>query len=95
MACDMPLLRPDIIDRLYTKLLIDKTRIAVAHDGDRLQPLCSLIHRSCLAALKRALEENKLKVVQWITEQNPAIADCSDIKDAFININTLNDIKSP
>ena len=86
--CDAPLVPRDLGERLSTALNDAHARVAVAHDGQRLQPLFSLLHRDCAAGLRGYLEGGERKAMAWITARDPAIADFSDRADAFMNLNT-------
>ena len=85
--CDSPLVCGDLVTRLRTALELDKTRIAVAHDGARLQPVFALLERSLLDDLVRYLDDGGRKIDRWYAEHGYAQADFSDVADSFANIN--------
>lgn len=89
--CDCPQLPADLVARLYLAMQQQQRPLAIVHDGERLQPLIALIHRSLLASLQTDIDARRLKVHRWIETQSPAIAQFDDAA-AFTNINTPQDL---
>lgn len=89
--CDSPLICDDLVSRLHAALSAAQTRIAVAHDGDRLQPVFALLGRTLLDDLVRYLDDGGRKVDRWYEAQGYAIADFSDVPGSFENINAPTD----
>ncbi|MEJ2114676.1 MAG: molybdenum cofactor guanylyltransferase MobA [Gammaproteobacteria bacterium] len=90
--CDGPLIAKDLVSKLYSALNKDKdTKIAVAHDGKRLQPVYALINRELHKSLLNYLMTGKRKIDLWYTQHNFKAVDFSDKQDCFININTPED----
>jgi len=85
--CDSPLLCGDLVRRLYAALSETGSRIAVAHDGGRLQPVFALLDRSLLDDLTRYLDGGGRKIDQWYAEHGYSTADFSDVPESFSNIN--------
>ena len=85
--CDSPLVCGDLVTRLRTALTRDDTRIAVAHDGQRLQPVFALLERNLLDDLMRYLDNGGRKIDRWYEEHGYAQADFSDVADSFANFN--------
>ena len=85
--CDSPLVCGDLVTRLRAALSRENTRIAVAHDGKRLQPVFALLERSLLDELMRYLDSGERKIDRWFAEHGYALADFSDVADSFANIN--------
>lgn len=88
--CDTPFL-PDYLLQRLNNALDDDHDIAVAHDGQRLQPLCMLLRRSCLAAINASLEKGHYKVESWCREQRMALAHFESPR-IFTNLNTLEEV---
>ncbi len=88
VPCDSPLLPPDLVARLYVALARNHAEISVAHDGNRMQPVFSLLHRSLLDSLSCFLREGERKIDRWFARHNVAMADFSSQPDIFLNINT-------
>ena len=89
--CDSPLLCRDMVQRLYGALQKEGTRIAVAHDGSRLQPVFVLLDCSLLDDLAGHLADGGRKIDHWYAKHGYAVADCSDVPESFLNINAPDD----
>jgi molybdenum cofactor guanylyltransferase len=85
--CDSPLVCGDLVTRLRAALSRDNRRIAVAYDGERLQPVFALLERGLLDDLMRYLDSGGRKIDRWYAEHGYAQADFSDVADSFANIN--------
>lgn len=87
---------PFIADNLAQRLIenIENNKIAIAHDGERLQPTFSLIHKSLESSLKDFLQKGERKTRVWMQQQSHAVVDFSDQTDAFININTQDELNN-
>jgi molybdopterin-guanine dinucleotide biosynthesis protein A len=85
--CDSPLVCDDLVQRLHAALSEAGTRIAVAHDGERLQPVFALLESTLLDDLVRYLDSGGRKIDQWYAEHGFARADFSDVAESFANIN--------
>lgn len=86
--CDSPLLPGDLAARLLAALREGSAELAVAHDGERLQPVFALIDVSLRPSLEQALANDERKIDRWYGQHVMAVADFSDRKDAFRNVNT-------
>lgn len=86
VPCDCPFLPVDLYARLAAAMTADNG-LALAHDGERLQPLFMLLRRDRLRALEHYLEGGSRKVEGWCLAQNPALVHFTD-SHAFMNINT-------
>lgn len=85
--CDSPLVCADLVARLRAALTSAGKRIAVAHDGERLQPVFALLERGLLDDLERYLDSGGRKIDRWYAENGYAVADFSDVAGTFANIN--------
>ncbi|MFK7816277.1 MAG: molybdenum cofactor guanylyltransferase MobA [Gammaproteobacteria bacterium] len=93
--CDGPLIAHDLVTRLYSamessnaKTPTTEVEIAVAHDGQRLQPVYALISCSLHQSLLDYLSDGERKIDRWYAQHNFKAVDFSDKQDCFININT-------
>lgn len=91
IPCDSPLLPPDLVQRLALALKSEDAELAVAHDGERLQPVFALIGVELLPSLQQFLDRGDRKIDLWYAEHRMARADFSDIPEIFLNINTPGD----
>ena len=88
VPCDSPLLVDDLVVRLLAAVPEQGSGIAVAHDGNRLQPVFSLIHRDLAQDLLDFLHSGGRKIDLWLDRHIWARVDFSDHQDMFLNINT-------
>jgi len=88
LPCDGPLLPGDLVERLIDALADNNAEIAVVHDGDRMQPVYSLIPATLTDSLNAFLDSGERKIDLWYKQHRVALADYSDCPEAFRNINT-------
>lgn len=86
---DAPLLPLDLASRLQQAL---PASLVICHDGERLQPLFGLYHRSLASSILTFLESGNRKLTQWCMEQNPEIVTIGDI-NVFANLNTATELQ--
>lgn len=92
VPCDAPRLPADLAGRLLAALQQEKSEIAVAHDGQRMQPVHALISRELRGSLEAFLASGERKIDRWYNMHKLAQADFSDRPEAFVNINTLDQL---
>ena len=74
-------------------MLVATAQLAsVAHDGDYIQPVFALMHTGLLDSLLEYLNRGERKISKWYDQHKVATVDFSDKPEAFININTPDDI---
>ena len=88
LPCDGPLISNDLVARLQNCLQKNPSKIAVAYDGQRLQPTYALIPINWLSNLNQYLDNGGRKIYQWYAENNAIHCDFSDSPEIFTNINT-------
>jgi len=86
--CDGPLLSHDYVSRLHQQLAACQSKICVAHDGHRLQPVYALIDTSLMSSLTAFLAAGDRKIDLWYQQEHYCSADFSDCSKIFTNINT-------
>ena len=95
VPCDGPFVAPDLAARLagaLTQSCADApAELAVADDGERLQPVYALLAVDLAGSLSRFLAEGERKIDRWYARHRYAVADMSDCPRCFTNINTLED----
>ena len=67
--------------------------INVAYDGDRIQPVYSLINCDLINSLDQFLKTGQRKIDKWYSNCSTNKIDFSDDKKMFININDQNELK--
>jgi len=89
LPCDGPLIAGDLVERLIFASNEENAEIAVAHDGDRMQPVYSLIPVTLTESLGDFLDSGERKIDLWYKQHRVALADFSDCPETFRNINTV------
>jgi len=87
VPCDGPRVPADMAKRLRDALEQQHGMIAVAHDGERLQPVHALIDSRLLPDLQAFLAEGGRKIDTWYARHAFISVDFSDQRAAFGNIN--------
>ncbi len=90
--CDTPFLPPDLAQRLLTQARASGVRLACAADDTQTHPATMLMHRSLLSSLAECLTQGQLKVQAWQTAHGCAVARFPGATQAFMNINTPDDL---
>lgn len=91
LPCDGPFSPPDLVARMATALEKEHADIAVAHDGERLQPVYALLPINLLPSLESFLAAGERKIDLWYAQHKMARVDFSDVAKTFRNINTPQD----
>ena len=92
VPADSPFIPADLVSRLLQNIKSEK--VVLAHDGAQLQPTFALIHTSLEPSLAQFLQQGERKTRVWMQQQAHLIVDFSDQPDAFININTKDDLEN-
>ena len=88
VPCDSPMLCADLVSRMYRLCTACNAEVAVAHDGDRLQPVFSLMRVTVADSILDFLASGERKIDRWLSECDTVTVDFSDARDSFINVNT-------
>jgi len=88
VPCDAPLLPKDLVSRLVEAAGDSRPLAVIPHDGTRLQPLFGLYSLEALPSLEEFLNSGQRKVGIWVESLSPQVVDFSDQPDAFLNINS-------
>ena len=91
LPCDGPFSPPDLVARMTTALEKEHADIAVAHDGERLQPVYALLPICLLSSLESFLAAGERKIDLWYAQHKMVRVDFSDVAKTFRNINTPQD----
>lgn len=86
--CDGPFLARDLAARLMGALVREDAELAVASDGERLQPVHALIPVALAESLADFLASGERKIDRWYARHRVARADFSDRPESFANINS-------
>lgn len=93
VPCDSPFVPVDLVQRLAATLQDAKAEIAVAHNGERMQPVFSLLDTGLLSALEGFLGRGDRKIDRWFAEHRTTIVDFSDKPETFLNVNTPEEVR--
>jgi len=88
VPCDTPLLPIDLIERMVEAIEQQGAQACTVSDGERLHPVVLLVRRSLLTGLRDYLTAGGRKVHDWFYSIPHCSADFSDQPQAFVNINT-------
>ncbi len=94
VPCDCPTISTTLRQRMMETLLITQADIAVAVDGERMQPVFSLIPCRLKDELRAYLEQGDRKIDLWFKQYKLALVDFSDQADNFVNFNTPEDLQA-
>lgn len=92
VPCDSPFLPADLVARLAVALKKTGATIAIARAGGRTHPVFCLCQKIALPALEQAILREELRFERWVRAQRYVEVDFDDMADAFININTREDL---
>lgn len=94
VPCDSPLLPPDLAKRLMRGLIENNADIAVAKSDGNVHPVFSLCKKNVLPSLTVYIANGERRVSAWQKSLRYTEVDFSDAVDAFININTLEELSA-
>jgi len=92
VPCDMPYLPSDLVARMYTKLEQEGVEVCMASDGKHLHPVVCLMKTSLLEELVHDVQSGECKTGHWMKQRTHVIEDFSDCPEAFVNINTIQEL---
>ncbi|MCL2830934.1 MAG: molybdenum cofactor guanylyltransferase [Betaproteobacteria bacterium] len=90
--CDTPFLPQDLAERLHAALVRHKADLAFACVCERHYPTFSLCRRELFPALEAFLDSGGRKANDWLETINAVPVAFDDQADAFLNINTREDL---
>jgi len=90
--CDSPLIPSDLTHRLMKSLQEHDADIAVAATDGNSHPVFCLCRKNVLPSLTTYLNNGGRKVSAWQKSLSYVEVDFSDCSEAFINLNTLEEI---
>lgn len=93
--CDCPSISKQLRQRMMETLLLTQSDVAVASDGDRLQPVFCLIPTRLKDSLNSFLEQGERKIDRWLAQHKMAEVDFSDQPETFVNFNHPEDLQQP
>ena len=94
VPCDSPFLPQDLVARLGAALEAQDAQLAVAKTGDQAHPVFSLMRRDVHASLESFLASGQRKIDRWYGALRVVEVAFDDEADAFLNINTREELAS-
>lgn len=94
VPCDSPFLPVDLVARLRAALEARGADLAVAKTGEQAHPVFCLMRRAVLPSLQRFLGSGQRKIDRWYAELQVEEVGFDDEADAFLNINTREELAS-
>ncbi len=92
VPCDCPNLPPNLLEKMY-KTITPTSEILVAHDGEAIQPVVTMIKKTVFTRLDNFLQNGDRKIVLLYDQCHTQYVDFSDEHDAFINLNTPEELE--
>lgn len=89
--CDTPFIPDTLAQRLWENS--GEAPAAWVHDGERDNPAVALVHRRIIPMLESYLAQGERRVMVFLRQCGGHSVDFSDLKSAFINVNTLDDLQ--
>jgi len=86
--CDSPFLESELIAKLINHCVNECADIAVAHDGQRLQPVFCVVHSRVQTSLDNFLNSGERKIDRWFDCHTVVQVEASQFSSSFRNINT-------
>lgn len=88
--CDTPFIPDCLVERFVKQR--EAAAVVWAHDGERDHPTIALMHRKLMPELQNYLAAGERRVMFFMRQAGGHSVDFSEMKQAFININTLEQI---
>jgi len=88
--CDTPFIPDCLVERFVKQR--EAAAVVWAHDGERDHPTIALMHRKLMPELQNYLAAGERRVMVFMRQAGGHSVDFSEMKQAFININTLEQI---
>ncbi|RAU31254.1 molybdenum cofactor guanylyltransferase MobA [Enterobacter sp. ECC-175] len=90
-SCDTPFIPSCLVGRLIEQRG-DAPAVWV-HDGERDHPTIALVHNSLIQGLQDYLTSGERRVMVFMRRSGGHSVDFSDLKSAFLNVNTTEDLQ--
>lgn len=89
--CDTPYIPACLAERLVQQR--GSSSVVWVHDGERDHPTIALMHRSLIPDLQHYLATGERRVMMFMRQAGGHTVDFSDLKPAFVNVNTTEDLR--
>ena len=98
LACDMPFVGSELIKHL--KDLTKEYDVVIPKSEKGLEPLHAFYSKNCIDPIKRALDENDLRIISFFPHVNVKIVELNSLassdsfKNSIKNLNTMDDYEN-
>lgn len=92
LPCDSPLVNAEHVRTLLMAASADEIEVAIAHDGEQLQPVFMAIKSSVQTRLQNYLASGERKLANFLTQLAYVTVDFSNSRELFTNINTPDEL---
>ncbi len=92
IPCDSPLIKAEHLEKLLIAINKEEIEIAVAYDGQRIQPVFLALKTSLKNSLNNYLLEGNRKIDIWLQQHQLTQVDFSENAEIFLNINTMSEL---
>lgn len=89
--CDTPFIPSGLAERLIHQR--EDAPVVWVHDGERDHPTIALVNRKLIPELEAYLAAGERRVMVFMHQSGGHSVDFSDLKSAFINVNTTEDLQ--
>jgi molybdenum cofactor guanylyltransferase len=90
-SCDTPFIPSCLVERMAMQR--GESPVVWVHDGERDHPTIALINRTLVPDLQTYLAAGERRVMVFMRQSGGHSVDFSDLKSAFINVNTTEDLQ--
>lgn len=87
LPCDAPLFPEDAMQELIAQAQVTELA-ATMRVNERVNPVCSLLHKRCITPLESALHQKQLRSTDVILSLSPTFVDHDDNRPGLWSINT-------
>jgi len=88
LPCDGPYVDTNYVQKMVDAVNHSSLQLAVASDGERLQPVYALIHRNLISSLDAYLASGERKIDRWYAEVGFTTVSFAQGVMMFTNLNT-------
>lgn len=92
VPCDSPFFPDNLLEKLKSAVIFHGVSIAYVHDGERAHPTFCLMARRLKDKLAAYLASGERRMLHFMRENGAVSVDFSENKQAFANINTLDEL---
>jgi len=94
LPCDGPIIDEQYLRSMLAAINASNADIAVAYDGERIQPVYALISTGLIQSLSFFLEQGGRRIDEWYNSQHTVKADFSANRAFFTNMNRPEDLSN-